>query len=752
MIGRQLGQYRVLDKLGEGGMGTVYEAFDERLERKVALKVINPELLDANMRKRFWREARTAAGVSHPNLCQLFDVVDHDGDLCLAMELLQGETLAGRLTRGPLSVRDTVDVTLGVLAALQALHEREIVHRDVKPANLFLTPHGVKLLDFGLSTRVPNEMLTAVGVGSAEPLTLPGLLLGTPSYMAPEQVRGQAVTPVTDLFAVGAMMFEMITGRRAFDGESALDILRAVEMTNPPALTGSPQLVRVDRVLHVACAKQPSERYQSAAMMAQALQSALQAGEGAASAPAELHAEINEVRRLMVLPFRPLRPDADSDFLAISLPDAITHSLSGLDSLVVRTSLVGAKYAESAPDIRRLAVDADVDLVLSGTLLRAGDRLQVTVQLFQTPSGTLLKSHLAQVAFGDIFELQRELVREVVDGLELKLSANERRNMQRDIPANARAYELYLRANEAASRPDRIPEAIALYEECLGLDAGFAPAMARLGRCYRYRAKYHARDDEFARAESMLQRAIDINSSLGIAHSVMAQLETDRGEAQDAVARLLGCLKRTPNAPEIYAGLVYACRFCGLLDASVSAHRQAQRISSRVPTSVAQTYFVMGEYERCLETYHDDFGYIGALALYALGREADAHAVVTERQQWRQTPLALSFLAGLRALMEGRLEECVRMVDDARETFHMRGEELFYISRHYAKAGALDKATAAVRAVVETGYFNYPTLATDPWLAPLRGQSAFEEVLKTAEARHRAAEALFLDAAGSFEH
>ena len=154
---------------------------------------------------------------------------------------------------------------------------------------------------------------------------------------------------------------------------------------------------------------------------------------------------------------------------------------------------------------------------------------------------------------------------------------------------------------------------------------------------------------------------------------MIAQLETDRGQAQDAVARLLGCLKRTPNAPDLYAGLVYACRFCGLLDASLSAHRQAQRFSSKVPTSVAQTYFVMGEYERSLETTYGDFGYIGALALYSLGREAEAMALVSERQQLRQTPLARNFLAGLRALMEDRLEECVRMADETRETFHLRG-------------------------------------------------------------------------------
>ena len=740
----RLAQYRVLRQRGEGGMGVVYEAFDERLERKVALKLLKPGVMDPTMRTRFWREARTAAAISHPNVCQVFDVGDAEGVTFLAMELLEGQSLAQRLVAGPLPVADTVNIAFGLLAALGALHEKQLVHRDVKPANLFLTPHGVKLLDFGLTMYSQAGPAADTRAVTGEPLTLPGVLLGTPSYMAPEQIRGDALTPATDLFAVGAMLFEMLTGKRAFQRSSTFETLRAVEIANPPALTGPPALVAVDRALHVALAKTPAHRYQTAAAMAEDLRAALKPESATQAA-----VEVREVRRLIVLPFRPLRADPESDFLGMSLPDAITHSLAGLQSLVVRSSLVGAKYTEGVPDVQRLAIEADVDLVLAGTLLRAGDRLQVSAQLFETPSGTLLKSHLAQVEWGNIFDLQSELVRQVVDALGLKLTSGERHNLRRDTPASPAAYQQYLRANEAASRPDRIPDAIALYEDCLRLDPGFAPAMARLARCYRYQGKYdEGRDANLAHAASLLQQALEVNSELALAHSLFAQLETDRGEAQDAMARLLDRLKQAPNSPDIYAGLVYACRFCGLLDASVGAHLQAHRFNSQVPTSVTQTYFVMGNYERCLETYHDDLGYIGALALLSIGKHDEAAALVVERERWRQTPLGSSFLHALRALIEGRRDDCVRLTDAAVERFHLRGEELFYFARHYAWAEEPDKAVWALAQAVESGYFNFPTLERDPWLQPLRGSRAFDALLQQAATRHRQAHEIFVKAGG----
>jgi non-specific serine/threonine protein kinase len=660
----------------------------------------------------------------------------------LAMEFLEGESLAHRLAAGAVAVSEAVGIALGLLAALGALHERDLVHRDVKPANLFLTPHGLKLLDFGLATRTLGALVETGFTG--EPLTLPGTLVGTPCYMAPEQVRCEPSTPSTDLFAVGAILFEMLTGRQAFGGASLVEVLRAVEVTNPPALTGSPALVAVDQVLHVALAKNPANRYRSAAEMAGALRAALRLESGSDAA-----AGVREIRRLIVLPFRPLRKDPESDFLAMSLPDAITHSLAGLGSLVVRSSLVGARY-DGTPDIHRLAIEADVDLVLAGTLLRSGDRLQVNAQLFETPSGTLLKSHIAQVAWGDIFDLQSTLVDQVVGALGLELTPSERHSLERDVPTSPEAYQIYLRANEAASQPERIPEAMALYEQCLERDPHFAPAMARLGRCYRYQGKYdEGGDASLARAESMLLRALGINSDLALAHSMLAQLEADRGRAREAMTRLLNRLRHAPNSPDLYTGLVYACRFCGLLEASLAAHRQAQRLDSRTQTSVTQTYFALGDYQRCLETEHGDFGYVGTLALFMIGRETEAARLIAGREPRRQMSASQMFLDALRALVEGRRDDCVRLTDAMLERFRLRGEELFYAARHYAWAREVDKAATALEQVVETGYFSSATLSRDPWLIGLRGNASFEEVLRRAGQRHELARQEFAGAGGS---
>ena len=577
---------------------------------------------------------------------------------------------------------------------------------------------------------------------------MPGALAGTPAYMAPEQALGEPATPASDVFAVGAVLFEMLTGRRAFERKSIAEVLYAVQTANPPALTGSPALVAVDRILHMALAKRPAERYPSASAMAAGLRAALElasASTGDRDGPG-----VREVRRLVVLPFRLLRADPEADFLAMSLPDAITHSLSELDALVVRSSLVGARYAVESLDVQKIAAEADVDLVLTGTLLRAGDQIQVNAQLFETPSGTLVKSHVARVAWGDIFDLQAELVRQVIDVLALPLTSRERRNLLRDTPADPEAYQLYLRANEAAYRTEALGEAIELYEACLLRDPVFAPAIARLGRCYRYQGKYQeGAEADLSRAESLLRQALDINPDLGVAHGFFAQLEADRGHAEEALLRLLGRLEDAPHSPDLYAGLVHACRFCGLLDASVAAHRQAQRFNSRVPTSVTQTYFVLGHYERCLQTYREDLGYIGALALHSLGRSGEALALITEREQWRQTQLGLRFLHGLRALIEGRRDDCVGISDEAVARHRLGGEELFYLARHYAWAGDVRRAVETLARTVDVGYFNYPALVRDAWFDQLRGEPAFESVLSRAASRHQAAQAAFLASAGA---
>src|SRR6266498_1637205 len=241
-----LRHYRLGQKLGEGGMGVVYEARDERLDRPVAIKRMRFQ--EPSLRERLLREARTAAAFTHPNVCQVYELGEESGELYIVMELLAGETLASRIGRGPLPLGEALQTTLGILAALEALHSRGIIHRDLKPSNVFLTQHGVKLLDFGLAR--PHA-----GASLDSGLTLPGMIIGTPSYMAPETIDNEPAGPLADLFGLGAILFEMLTGKRAFSGETVLEIQNAVVREQPPALVGGSDVIAADRVIQRALAK-----------------------------------------------------------------------------------------------------------------------------------------------------------------------------------------------------------------------------------------------------------------------------------------------------------------------------------------------------------------------------------------------------------------------------------------------------------------------------------------------------------------
>ena len=468
----------MLEKIGAGGMGEVYRAHDEQLGRDVAIKVLLA-LSDPAARSRLWREARAAASLNHPNVCQLYEIGEENGELFLAMELLDGESLAVRLLRGPLPCAEAVQIALTILAALEALHRRGLVHRDLKPSNVFLTPHGVKLLDFGLA----RPILTGSSATETD-LTLPGTVIGTPDYMAPEQVLGQAVDARADLFAAGSLLFEMLCGKPPFAGDNVVHVLHAITAEQPPALGGSPAIVAADRVIHRALSKNPEDRYQTADAMAQDLRATLlMADTDAAGAPARPTAR--SMTRLIVLPFRILRSDPETDFLAFSLPDAVTSSLSGLDSLIVRSSIVASRFAGGAQDLRTIADEADVDIVLTGTLLRAGEQLRVSTQLVEAPDGTLVWSQTSQMPLGDLFRLQDDLASRIVESLSLPLTTREHRMLKHDVPASAKVYEFYLRANQLAANPRTWSLARDLYLECLQEDPRYAPAWARLGRLHR---------------------------------------------------------------------------------------------------------------------------------------------------------------------------------------------------------------------------------------------------------------------------
>jgi len=736
----RIGHYEVVRKLGAGGMGVVYAARDKRLERTVAVKTMSSLASDDTARKRFWREARAAASVNHPNICQIHEIGEDDGTLFIAMELLEGQSLADRLKRGPLSVSETIPIGLGILAALSALHGRGLMHRDLKPSNVFLTPHGVKLLDFGLARLEEDGSF-----GEATVLTQRGMAIGTPRYMAPEQALGDPLDARCDLFAAGAILFEMLAGRPAFGGRTVVDVLHATLHEHPPALSGSPAVAAVDRVIRRALAKRPGDRPVSADDMAEQLRDV----RGTDDTPVLARA----LTRLVVLPFRVLRPDPETDFLAFSLPDAIATSLSAVDSLVVRSSAIAARFAGEAPDLKVIAAEADVDRVVMGTLLRSGDQVRAVAQLVESPGGTLITSHTVQSSLGDLFRLQDDIARRVVDALSLPLSGGAAPSTP-GAPHHPRAYEFYLRANELARSYDGLPRARDLYLRALELDPHFAPAWAHLGRSHRVIGKYiEGTADSELRAQEALGRALELNPRLSVAHKFYANLEADIGEAQRAVVRLLGEANRHGNDPELFAGLVHACRYCGLYEQSIAAHAEARRLDPNVPTSIEQTLLMTCDFDRLFNIERSpvdpgaDQG-IRVIGLGLAGRRDEAHQLLEEMRRTQRIPLFESWAAYLTAWLEYRPADMPDLSTLGAMKIHEDPEAMFQEGWLLCDIGEHRRGLRHLERAIAKGYFVAPTLSAGRAFDALRNDPAFQALITETERGRTQALAAFRKAGG----
>lgn len=727
----RIGPYEITGKLGEGGMGIVYSANDTRLNRPVALKMILDSYNDEDSRKRFLREAQAAARVTHPNICRLYDIGEADGRPFLVMELLEGESMSARLARGAMPLAEALNVMLSILSALAALHRSSIVHRDLKPSNVFLSTHGVKLLDFGLAK--PVALLSGEGHTQTE-LTAHGVIAGTPRYSSPEQVTGKPVDARSDLFAAAAILFEALAAKPAFGGNSAIEIFHAVLYEAPPALSGSQAIAAVDRVLRRAMEKDPAGRYPAADEMAAELRTVMGLDDSGT------RVETRAVKRLIVLPFRVLRPDPETDFLAFSLPDAIAASLAGLSSLVVRSSLAAARFAGAALDLREIAKEVDVDTVLTGTLLRDGPQLRLSTQLVEAPSGTLIWSKASHVELRDIFQLQDTLVSGVVESLALPLTAGERQQLAHDAPANSTAYDLYLRANEAAKQFSGFSQAIGLYEQCVALDPGYAPAWARLGRVRWLVGKFSAgAPEKLTEGRTAIERALEINPDLPLAHNLYTNIQVDQGHALQALQRLLKRLRSSRSDPELFAGLSHACRYCGLLKASIEAHLQARRLDPNIRTSVTHTYFAIGDYQSASDSAAADFGYFGPLRIAMLGRVQEAIALLKEKEAAIPERRGQVFIMSLRALLEGDRELSLQASDELITDGFQDPEGVYYLARQLAYLQDSGRANRLLSHTVEGGYFCYPQMASDPWLDPIRGDAEFKRILQTAHTLHQQA-------------
>ncbi len=466
--------------------------------------------------------------------------------------------------------------------------------------------------------------------------------------------------------------------------------------------------------------------------------------------PAGPAASTAPLARLAVLPFRQITQDPETEFLSFSLADAIASALSGLESLVVRSPIAAARFGSEVPDLPAISVALDVGLVLVGSVLRAGDRVRVSAQLVEAPQGTLRWTTTAEATLDDMFRVLDGLVKRIVESLALPLSVREARGLEQDVPGSGHAFELYLRANRLGRYPETWPQARDLYLESVRADPGYAPAWARLGRTYRMIAKYGAVvDPQLIRlAEESFRRALAINPELSLAHYLDAQLEMETGRSVEAFVRLLDRARERRADPQLFGGLVQACRYVGLLEASRAAHERARQLDPTIKTSIAYTSAVVGDYVRAAEEARDNDDPFHGIALALAGRSAEAIGPLLDLQRrYGSNQVWSAYIAIILAVARGETAEIVTAADACLRLPFADPEGLFHICVVLARIDEPARAFMVLRRIMDAGFACPAAFDGEPSLRVLQGHPEFKTLRAEVERRHRrAVEAL--DAAG----
>jgi len=615
MIGKTLRNYRITEKLGVGGQGTVYKATDLKLGRPVVIKVIPPELSakEANLR-RFEREARLASSLDHPNICTIFDLDVVDGVHFIAMQHVEGKNVRQLVAGRPLELKTALLIGLQVADALAAAHSRGIIHRDIKSGNVMVTPSGqVKVLDFGLAKLLDDTEAVTAGIHRTE-LTEIGVPYGTATYAAPEQARGDRVDKRADIFSFGVLLYEMLTGTWPFRGKTTIDVRHAV-LHDPPRpiteLRSTPIPPRLQQAIDRALAKEPKDRFQNMDDFGKELRLVLQevdtgAGAGYQSVtpePPRHLAGANPVSRavrwlkaitrteaptsspnsatiskqgihetpqitvadqekksLAILCFRNLHNDPASSFYEFALADAVITELARVRSLVVRPSSVIARYQGQTRDPREIGEELNVSAVLTAGFIHSGEHFRVTAQLIDVASGELLWSDRIDTSAADIIAVQDTIAQRIVEGLRVELSPAEQVGIAKAATQNPVAYEQYLRGRDLFARfifrtlsRDDCDSAIEHFDRAIQLDPNFALAHDGLGACYVNRVfKGFGGAEDYERAEVAFKKALAIDPNIVEARMLMVFVYLWRGEKQKARDEVNRARNEAPNEPVVH--------------------------------------------------------------------------------------------------------------------------------------------------------------------------------------------------------